>query len=69
MTEEVDLHELPSRLLIEKRKYDNGEVRYFLLYKGWDGVFRGIRYYITKEEYDALLPLAKRVKWRSTLFR
>lgn len=62
MSEEVNLYALPSGLFIEKRRYDDGETRHYILNKGWDEWHRGVRYYVTKEEYDALLPLAKRVE-------
>lgn len=62
MTTQHTIHALPSGLFIEKMIWDDDEARYYLVSKGWDDWNRGRRYCITKDEYDALKPFARRVE-------
>lgn len=56
------IHVLPSGLFIEMIRDDDYESHYYLVSKGWDNGNRGCRYCITKGEYDALKPFARRVE-------
>lgn len=62
MNEQHDKYTLPSGLYLERWQGQDGDIRYFIVNKGWDEWNRGVRYVITKMEFDALLPLARRVK-------
>ena len=62
MNEQHDKFALPSGLFLERWQDKDGDMHYFIVRKGWDEWHPGVRYVVTKDEYDALLPLARRVE-------
>ena len=56
----IERKSLPSGLFLDRAIFDDGHMDYFITRKGTDELWdRGMGVCVTKEEYDALEPLAK----------